>query len=225
MPTMLFLGWLNAVRKELKALITGSLLLGGLGLYQAITGRQFPWWLYAGLTALFLAWAFFGAWAEEHRNAEDAKQKLYDGRPLMALEVIPCGISAHQVRPKINLRNIGARPARLAKPQTVTSYQDKYELHFDEIDSVASTETVAIGYWVTSHQECQHTLWDFLRDVKDTDDPLQKAALIWWDIRIKYRDTDESVREELTRLCFDLQSSVLYTTAPPYTERGFKPRA
>jgi len=43
---MEFFRWLNAIRKELKALITGSLLLAFLGLYQSITGKQVPAWAY-----------------------------------------------------------------------------------------------------------------------------------------------------------------------------------
>jgi hypothetical protein len=65
---MIFLRWLNEVRKELKALFTGSLLLVVLGLYQTITTRVVAPWIYGVVVAVFLGWAFFGAWAKEHHQ-------------------------------------------------------------------------------------------------------------------------------------------------------------
>jgi len=67
---MLFLAWLNEVRKELTALITGSLLLFGLGLYQSTTDKHVPGWMYFGIVVGFLGWAFFGAWAKQHKKLE-----------------------------------------------------------------------------------------------------------------------------------------------------------
>jgi hypothetical protein len=84
--TMLFLHWLNEVRKELRALITGSLLLGALGLYQSITARKVPWFVYAGITIFFLMWAFFGVWAKQSKPALD---HLRQSQALSLLPVYP----------------------------------------------------------------------------------------------------------------------------------------
>jgi hypothetical protein len=67
-PPMLFLYWLNEVRKELRALVTGSLLLFGLGIYQTTTTRVVPPWIYGAVVAVFLGWAFFGAWDKKNRQ-------------------------------------------------------------------------------------------------------------------------------------------------------------
>ncbi len=56
-------------------MITGSLLLGLLGLYQSITHKSIPWWLYASIAFVFLGWAFFGAWNKQHKRAEDELAK------------------------------------------------------------------------------------------------------------------------------------------------------
>jgi hypothetical protein len=67
----------------------------------------------------------------------------------------------------------------------------------------------------------QAMLRKFLNDNGKPDDPVDNVALHWWDILIKFRDTDESVKEEIVRLCHDVQTGSLYATVPPYTERGF----
>jgi len=112
------------------------------------------------------------------------------------------------------------------------SLQKAYNLRFGEILALPANVEASLSYWVTDslfHQiipvegERQSMLEKFLNDNPVHDDPIMNPALVWWDIAIKFRDTDESVKEELTRLCFDVQSGVLYATVPPYTERGFKP--
>jgi hypothetical protein len=67
---MLLLKFFDEFRKELKALVTGSLLLGLLGLYQAISRRNVSWWVYAVITVFFLGWAFYGVWRREYLRAE-----------------------------------------------------------------------------------------------------------------------------------------------------------
>jgi hypothetical protein len=134
------------------------------------------------------------------------------------------------------LKNVGVRPARYVNMEPQPSFQKNFHLQFGQILAILPNGFEGVPYSVTDRafQEIQEIapakrieqplLLQFLRDVEKHDDPLQNAALIWWDIPIKFRDTDESVKEEITRLCFDVERGVLYATVPPYTERGFTQR-
>jgi hypothetical protein len=75
---MLFLEWLKEVRKEVRALLSGSLLIISLGIYQGISGAKVPWWLYAAIICCFLVWACYGTWVREHRAKEALVNPKFD---------------------------------------------------------------------------------------------------------------------------------------------------
>jgi hypothetical protein len=119
--------------------------------------------------------------------------------------------------------NNGERAARWVKPQSVKSNQGTYVLHFEEIAALSPGQFTTISYSVNNSVALdQGMLWSFFHDNEVRDDPGEGAALVWWDIKIRFRDTDESVKEEIVRLCYDLETDNIYTTAVPYTEHDFK---
>lgn len=224
---MLLLRWVNEVRKELRALITGSLLLGALGLYQAITSRPVPWWVYIIVTLLFLGWAFFGAWARQFNETEtalqkvrDVEKKIYDGRPIFVLEI----------RRQSNenwifyLKNCGQRTARYIKLQTVRSNQKKYRLNFTEISASGPGEEFSTYYYVDdSPVQNLQMLHKFLNDNEVHKDPLYNAAFEWFDVPIEFRDMDESICQQLVRFCFDVETKSLRAAGVPYTAKQLDP--
>jgi hypothetical protein len=168
-----------------------------------------------------------GTIAEGQRKVREADQRLYDGRPLFVLEVgaqKAGGIKEWY----FSLRNVGGRPARYIRLEAQFSGQGRYNLHFVEVLALPSNESAPMSYWVTDRatpelipvRDDQSMLRKFVSDNVVSEDPFNNVALTWWDIKIQFRDTDESVKEEIARLCFDVETDVLYATAVPYTERG-----
>lgn len=89
-PRMLFLLWLNEVRKEFRVLLTGSLLLGALGLFQVlVTSAHVPRWVYAAIAAGFLVWAFFRTWAREYHANEIKFVAGYSATPQTTAQGLP----------------------------------------------------------------------------------------------------------------------------------------
>src|SRR6266436_8781858 len=54
--------WIDSVRKEVKALVTGSLLLSMMGMVNVVFHVHIPGWCYAVVIIFFLGLAFFRAW-------------------------------------------------------------------------------------------------------------------------------------------------------------------
>jgi hypothetical protein len=71
-----FFKFVNEVRKELKALLTGSLFLAILGIYQTTTSRTVPPWVYWLVVFVFMVWAFFGAWNKQLSRTEELEHEL-----------------------------------------------------------------------------------------------------------------------------------------------------
>jgi cell division protein FtsB len=167
---------------------------------------------------------------ELERQKAEAEKRIYDGRPLFVLEVSALLTSKGKTW-MLGLKNVGTRPARYVNMETQASFQKQYHMQFAQILALPSNQSEELRFVILGDhfQEihpkggADNVLMKFLNDIERHDDPLNDAALIWWDIPIKFRDTDESVKEELTRLCFDVERNFLYATVPPYTERGFNP--
>jgi hypothetical protein len=86
---MVFLHFLDEVRKELKALITGSLLLAGLGIAQSIYGVPVPSWVYVSTVVAFSGWAFFGAWSKQYKKSlalESELSRIKTAKPRIILK-------------------------------------------------------------------------------------------------------------------------------------------
>lgn len=220
------LAHLNALRKHWGTLASGGAIIGGLGIWQG-TGHTVPGWIYWTIALVDLLIAAFLAWrdqlsaAEGHlRQVAELEKRIYDGRPLFILTAYRVG--EKKVLPAKNewsfrVKNCGSRPARWVRLEQIPSYKDNFNLSFGTIPVLPPGGEEHLGYEVNpkrSLDSCQ--LYEFL------DDHGPDYALGWWDVTIKFRDTDDHVGEELVRLCYDAQYDVLYGTAVPYTERGFK---
>jgi hypothetical protein len=68
---IMFIQWLNAVRKEFKTLMTGSLLLTVMGLAQRLWQVPIPRWCYSVVVVAFLTWAFYQAWLKERHIRQE----------------------------------------------------------------------------------------------------------------------------------------------------------
>lgn len=186
-----------------------------------------PWygWLIIGLTVLTIVigeHAFKLIVAAEAR-AEEAEAKIYDGRPLFVLNVSRMG--THWL---LNLKNVGARSARYIVMESKTSNQGNYHLRFGQILALPPNEQEHMPYAVMDKSfndvKDPSAMLKFLCDNEMHANPLEDAVLTWWDIGIKFRDTDESVKDGgIVRLCYEVKDQILYGTAAPYTERNFKP--
>lgn len=151
--------------------------------------------------------------------------RVYQGSPRLVLKAYAVAdeINRYSILPSpirrwsLALENCGERAARFIWLQPKKSYSDKFILQFSQLPSLKPQAEESLGFWVTEGWNKEATLASFLSDHS------ADAALIWWDINIKYRDMDESEMEEIVRLCYDVQTDVLYGTDAPYTARGFKP--
>lgn len=213
---MLFFQWLNEVRKELAALITGSLLLAALGLYQAISGKAVSPWLYSSIALVFFGWAFYKVWAKQKIAADAARQSVYEGRPLFSMR--PFRVVGSEEY-GLHLLNCGGRPARHVRLGGIRSYEGDYNLDFEEMTVLQpADEWTSLAYRVRDKSRRDARLSQFLRDNPPN------AAVVWWDIRIQYWDTDNAIKQGgVIRLCFDVDDGILFARAAPYTALGFKP--
>lgn len=211
-----------AIRKHWWPLM-GSAAFTLLSLYVLIANKNANWAIYItlGLAVLFFMWSAFLGWRDEYYariKAERAQREGYDGRPIFILKVYltvdPGKPALRQWR--LGLENCGTRVARFLLLQPKRSYTDKFMLWFGQIPVVKSGDEEHLGYWVTQGYNEKATLADFLGDHS------ADAALIWWDIKINFRDMDETAAEELVRLCYDVQTDVLYGTGVPYTEKALE---
>jgi hypothetical protein len=216
---MLLAQWLNAIRSEFRALITGSLLLATLGLYQVFTDRPVSPWLYSAIVLFFLCWALFKTWAKEKARADAAIRSIYEGQPIFALEVRRVTMDGGY---NFHLENCGERPARHVHLSSVSSYRENYDLHFGEITVLRphSEGTDTVSYRVTDKNSKAARLSAFLKDNPEG------AAVVWWDIHIEYWDTDNAIKVGgIVRLCYDVETGALFVRAAPYTALGFKPHS
>lgn len=163
--------------------------------------------------------AGYRAWKDEHLVRIDAEKRIYDGRPLFVLNVIrqPSWASGKPMHEQIfELTNCGGRPARFIRVEEQKSKLDYSTMRFSQILSLSAGETKPLGYAIDQHGDHQGMLFEFLSDNSSD------SALVWWDIGIVFRDTDESEQREVVRLCFEVKSKYLYSREVPYTRRDFK---
>ena len=154
----------------------------------------------------------------------------YDGRPLFVLVIMGTPgqrqedgkYSIHWV---LRLENHGVRTARYVRPRQVLSRMESFRLLFGEIAAlpphVRDAANTQVGCVVNTakHPIRNATLNEFLLDNPTSDNPLNNAALVWWDLEVDYRDADESENTALVRMAYDIQNNVLYGAAVPYTAR------
>src|SRR5262249_54078505 len=135
-------------------------------------------------------------------SLREMESRIYEGRPILVLEVSGYTSGGNRVWGFL-LRNTGQRAARYVKMETQESAQAKYRLHFIEIPALVTS--CPVQFWVEENGDSDLIpvegdsvmLRNFIADETNQADPGARTALRWWDIRIKFRDTDETVREEI----------------------------
>lgn len=193
-----------------------------LSLYVAATNRSNAWVVgaMAILAALMFVVSAYHAWAEQYEARAAAEAAIYDGRPLFVLKVIeqPSWKTQYPKAPVFELTNCGKRPARHIYLVSQRSHLKNYTLSFAQIPLLSPDCTETLAYEVDQHGADQRALSEFIRN-----NP-QDSALVWWDIEIAFRDSSDVRGTDTIRLCFDVESQVLYTAAVPYTEKKITPQ-
>jgi hypothetical protein len=190
--------------------------------------------LSAGLVLVAFAIAHFfrvpALLDEEHRNEKeklqasyrealsksetarkDAESRVYDGRPVLMFRVAMSQPNrTDDLSSVFRVTNCGSRPARWVTVRDVRSSRKNYLLHFGTVGSLVFEEEKGIPCAV-GYPDSDHTLLDFLLD-NDED-----AAMVWFDVTLECRDTDESLIETMVRIVYDVRENILAVRAVPYT--------
>jgi hypothetical protein len=178
--------------------------------------RWLPWYAWSllgfGLIIVFAVERAHQLISAAEARAEESNAKMYDGRPLFVLEVLRSGRQWD-----FRLRNCGDRTARYVKLNSIPSRgeKSKYVLHFQEIPAMPKGSEAPLFFWVSElFSTDTFPLSKFLNEHSPD------AALIWWDIRVKFRDVNEAVEDGgIVRLCFEVESGVLYSTCALHCTR------
>ncbi|MGB9071886.1 MAG: hypothetical protein WCC22_04395 [Terriglobales bacterium] len=153
---------------------------------------------------------------DQRLRADAAEKRLYDGRPILILKVLtqPTWKTSNPTGQDIfSLTNVGLRPARFVRINSVKSNKKNYEITFGSIPALQSSQEVPIEFCIGPNVQDQRMLCAFLEDNEED------TSITWWDLEILYRDTDEVTQTELTRLVFDSESKSIFVTPVPRTER------
>ena len=89
-------------------------------------------------------------------------------------------------------------------------------MEFAQLPLLAAGNSEFLPYAIDQHGADQRALCEFLQNNPE------HSALVWWDIKVAFRDTNDMRGTDIIRLCFDVQTKLLYTASVPYTERGKK---
>jgi hypothetical protein len=229
--------WMWAVLSAWYGWVGASATAGLVGF-----GQGMGWWespgkkVYIALLAIGLVISMFSAWRKEHSIAQEATGKLYDGRPVIMLEVLgqPAAMDvdpSHNPRrltfrpPAFGLYNCGGRTARFIHVQPLTSKLGNYQMYFQDLTSLEPGPHRPIGFrvnnsgWSGAGLSNAEIAWDFFHDNPVESDPLENPALVWYDTPITFRDAGDAAMKDIVRLAFDLQRGILYVTAVPYTQK------
>ena len=197
---MKFAKWVYAVARHWYGYAGGTFVAVLLLIVQQVMGRRFTFWYYVLILALGLFWSMFAAWSDEHDSKNKSEKWMYDGRPLFVLNVVKQPTwTAGKGETIFTLHNCGGRPARWIRLGMQKSRLDYYTMTFAEISALGPGDTTPITYAIDQHGQDQRMLCEFLGDNPPG------AALVWGDIPISFRDTDESTGSDVVRLCFDIQ--------------------
>jgi hypothetical protein len=189
--------------------------------------RWFHWYVLV-IFGLLLLIVFIGEHAyrlifSAEREAEETRGKIYTGRPVFALEILgrPSWNNPEPAGEWIfRLSNCGERTARYVQMEPHKSQGGRHTLKFQQVPVLAPRSHVPVGYWVDDSPLLDQTmLRKFLHDSELYSDPLERPVFKWFDIHISFRDMDESVGDEIVRVCFDVDSETLVVHAVPYTQR------
>ena len=219
-----FARWIAAVVSTWYGWVGASATAGLVGF-----GQGLGWWespgkrTYVVLLVIGFIISVFGAWHKQYMIAEEALGKVYDGRPIIVLEILgqpsasktnPLPESKYDA-PVFGLHNCGNRTARFVNIEPLKSILGDHSIHFQSLVSLEPGQHCPISFAVDDTRRADAELtWKFLHD-----NPLE-SALVWYDTKINFRDAGESAMAETVRLAFDVETEYLYTTAVPYTQRA-----
>ena len=160
--------------------------------------------------------ASYLAWRGEYRSRLEAEKAIYDGRPLFTLEIVqqPSWQTQNPKDAIFRLTNCGKRAARYVRLDSQKSTLRGHTMEFVQLPLLSPDNSEMLAYAIDQHGADQRALCEFLQNNPED------SALVWWDIKVNFRDTNDAQAEDLIRLCYDVQSKALYTTGVPYTERG-----
>lgn len=69
-------GFVISVKEQWRKILTGSLIVALLGVFERIWRIHVPWFVYVLIVGFTLLWAVFEAWRDEHRALKKAEGRL-----------------------------------------------------------------------------------------------------------------------------------------------------
>jgi len=217
--------WAGAVVSAWYGWVGASATVGLVGF-----GQSMNWWespgkrFYIVLLIVGFVISVFGGWRKQYRVAEEAKAKVYDGRPIIVLEVnaqpsiakLDGPPESKYDAPEFGLHNGGQRTARFVTIKPFESTLGNYHIRFQTVVSLEPGQHRYINFAVDdspTETDKGELAWRFLHDNPDG------SVFVWYDTTIDFRDAGESAMQDTVRLAFEIASSHLYPTAVPYTQR------
>jgi hypothetical protein len=189
-------------------------------------GQGMGWWgspgkrTYIALLIIGFLVSVFVAWRRQYIIAEDAKAKVYNGRPIIVLEVLkqPAFVPGNPPRyenPQFRLRNCGDRTARFLNIEPVPSTLGTHQMRFNDLVTLEPQQPRNVRFIIDDNPDTDNGgfAWTFFHD-----NPIE-TVLVFYDITIHFRDAGESGMEEIVRLRFDVETKALDVAAVPYTQR------
>ena len=113
------------------------------------------------------------------------------------------------------IQNCGQRTARWVTLEHAESGLKKYRLTFNLVSVVEPGKETHLGYEICTigYPSSAATINEFLTDNQDN------TYVVWYDIQIKFRDTDESMQEDTARLSYWPSEQAFSSSEVPYTRR------
>jgi hypothetical protein len=175
---------------------------------------------YAILAAILVFVSAYRIWLKEYNQKlaeilkmENTKRNFLEGQPVLILHATYSDLKPNDRADDVfRVQNCGTRAARWVHVKSVPSQLKHYSLEFGQIPVLTAgpSQGIQCQVWPLA---AGIGLWEFFHD----SDP--EAALVWFDVIIECRDTNESLVETLVRIAFDIQAKSLRACAVPYTQK------
>lgn len=162
--------------------------------------------------------------AEAAKAKAEAEARIYDGRPILVLEV---GQPSQDGEPwTFKLRNAGQRAPRFIRIRSARSQLGNHVLHFGMVQTINSVLGECVPHWVDEYSSYEpKLLLDFFHDVdKHEEDPWRRPVLSAYDIEVAFWDSNNTELTQLVRLCYDFDSNVVSSMEVPYEKRTVTPQ-
>jgi hypothetical protein len=156
------------------------------------------------------------ALSKSEKARRDAESRRYDGRPILVLQVAAVAPTYLMGPPQhvFYLKNCGNRPARWVNIPAVQSTGRNFRLSFARTPIIEPQAAETLAFEVSKiDTSAGAALESFLADTPDG------IYVTWYDMKIEFRDTDESMRSETARLAYWPGERHLASVEVPYTRR------